>query len=447
MDQLKKAIQWLNKYHFWVLSIVAMLIGVAVWYTSAGALGKEYKQNEGKIKQEFSAAQTIASQPFHANPQINKKQQAEIRKRAKTVAAIWQELYERQRSQVLQWPEKVLGQDFCNFVENLKFGQDIPQDRRTHYQNYIQNYFPELPAMIKSPIVESNIRGGGGFVRPSGREEVADVGGTGLLSQDYFCVWHDQQHVRDELEFLEMPSPLLIWWTQENLWAYETLLTVIAATNAAVQTDRPDNAAVREIHALEVGQSAAKVVRGERIKLSAAVRATSAPASAIDPATGRAPEPEGRDDGTGTPSPEREQALLLSGRYVDSTGNPIPVSGGLVEFQTHFGTEYKQLPIRLVLTMDLRSLSFLIAQCANQPLQVEVKEVRINPADRGAGVTGGRVSFDLDAGRGLMSGGAETFRANPNIGLVVISGVIYIFNEPNPDILKAAQDDAEIVQN
>ena len=50
-----------------------------------------------------------------------------------------------------------------------------------------------------------------------------------------------------------------------------------------------------------------------------------------------------------------------------------------------FGTEYKRLPVRMELVMDVRWLPHLIAECADAPLQVEVKEVRINPSESGVG--------------------------------------------------------------
>jgi hypothetical protein len=45
-------------------------------------------------------------------------------------------------------------------------------------------------------------------------------------------------------------------------------------------------------------------------------------------------------------------------------------------------------------------------------------------------------------------GGVETFPANPNLATVVIQGVLYIFNEPSPEVLKAASgENSELAQN
>jgi len=436
MDQLKKALAWLKLNHFWVLVGIVPVIGLVCWYMSSGALSTEYKANEGTIKGAFNTPTAIMAESFHANQTIIDKQREQVQMRAKTVLELWQQLYDRQRSEVLKWPEKALTQEFRDAVEKLKFGDNIPTAMATVYQNYIRHYFPELPAKIQARIIDGEASRGGGFNRQSAeRERGAEAD---PVEEGYVCEWRDQQEVRAALEFVETPSPLQIWVTQEDLWAYDTVLNVVAATNAAVQADRPDNAAVRTIESLAVGKKAALVPRGERITLLPAVRAT-APAVAAATAEGGRGSDEAAGRGDGAPTADQLQVKLLSQRYIDAAGNPIVVTGGLTDFQTPFGLEYKRLPIRLELRMDVKSLSYLIAQCANQPLQIEVREVRINPTD--AGGAGGRVvSMDDSQGGSRLGGGTtEVFPSNPNLARVVIQGVIYIFNEPSAALIQAAK--------
>jgi hypothetical protein len=102
----------------------------------------------------------------------------------------------------------------------------------------------------------------------------------------------------------------------------------------------------------------------------------------------------------------------------------------------------------------------LIAECANQPLQVEVKEVRINPRGFSSGSGGGYSAFG-GGGRGGYEGGGfggggsaanlfpertgiQAFPAQPNLANVVIQGVIYIFNPPNPEVLKTGDDSQQL---
>jgi hypothetical protein len=448
MEQLRSLITWLKRYHFWVLTALIAMIGVACWYTSAGALSKQFKDYQSIIQSKSNIPRNIESQPFHPNPQISDKQKEENRKRAQSVATIWQQLYDRQRNEVLKWPDVLPKDHFRDQVEKLKFGQDIPIALCAIYQNYIQTYFPKLPAKIQSRMIEGD-GGRGGFTSPIGRGGPDDPAAI-AFEENYICDWNDQQTVRDLLDFGSTPSPLKIWVTQEDLWAYDTVLNVIAATNAAVQADRQDNAAVRVIELLEVGKPAAKVTRRDRIELPDTVRGSSL--TQVEGDGGRAAgdseaitADSGRGGGTFTP--EQERASLLSGRYVDKDGKPISFAGATSDYQTAFGMEYKRLPVQLILRMDIRSLDYLITQCANQPLQIEVQEVRINPASIGdsGGGRGGGFEYDLMSRSG--TGEVMHFPLNPHLARVVIQGVIYIFNEPNLEILKAASGEETPVAN
>ena len=165
--------------------------------------------------------------------------------------------------------------------------------------------------------------------------------------------------------------------------------------------------------------------------------------------------------GEGALSSGDENAQLLSFRYVDAEKQPIAIQGDWDP--TLAGVEYKRLPIRMRLQMDQRWLYFLIAECANAPLQIEVQEVRVNPIGTGggrSGVTTNNRMYNLQSGQnqtgtsgsgGQMFGGemyggggggssrfgqerlanARVFDRQPYIVPVVIQGTIYIFNRPD----------------
>lgn len=443
MEQLRKLLTWLKQHHFWVLSVVVVLVALGCWYTSSGALGKQFKEHQGEIQKWFTTEKQIRSEPFHPNDGISEKQLEENKKLLDAVAAVWQKLYERQRANALKWPPE-LSQEFRDTVEKLKFGDDIETRLRNHYHNYINRHYPKLPETIQARIIEGGVNER--VAVPDRREFFSGRGGAGLpemMDEGYVCDWPSQQLVRQELEFISTPSPLKIWVTQENLWAYQTLLDVIAATNQARGADRPSNAAVQVLELLQVGQTAAQESRTSgRIALdAAAVAPPAAPAdgegrisSDVRPAVAE----EGGREGGGL-TLEQEQIQLLSGRYVDDRGKPIPFSGDASTYKTAFGREYKRLPVRMVIKMDIRSLSYLLTQCANQPLQIEVQEVRFNPRDAGAGASFGErgmAQFELGQATRLGSGDVEPFPLHPNIMRVVIQGLIYIFNEPNPGALQ-----------
>jgi hypothetical protein len=149
MDQLRVALSWLKRHHFWVLSVLIALIAFGSWWSGAGAMSQDFAKNQQTIKSEFDSVRSLRNEPFHANDKINERQTEENKKQGEDVKKLWQQLYDRQREGVLVWPSK-LGPEFLEYVEKLQFGADIPQHLRERYQNYVELYFPEMPAKINA---------------------------------------------------------------------------------------------------------------------------------------------------------------------------------------------------------------------------------------------------------------------------------------------------------
>lgn len=477
MDQLRTALVWLKRHHFWVLCGLVAIIAFASWAKASGKLSTLFTQNQSAIKKEFDSVQGLRKEPFHPNEDVNTKQQAQTKQQAADVAKLWQQLYDRQRKHVLEWPPE-LSKDFRDFVDKLQFGAEIRGDLRNHYQNYIENHFPTLPKQIDArPIDASTVAGPGAEM---GRGPVAPEAAAGGANQqdenDYICEWSatDQALVREDLNFREQPSSLKIWVTQENLWVYHTLLDVIAKTNRAANATRMSNAAVQQVAELSVGLRAAKGNRNGHLLVQPAAPTPAGPEGvpggappAVGPEGGAGARSEfspGAGPNSGPMTDEQEKAYLLSGRYLGADGKPIPFGGGGAAAPgeppaaapvadpaaagqpldlTAFGQEYKRLPVRMALHMSQRWLPRLIAECANEPLQVEVQEVRVNPREgisAAAGPGGG--SYRMGEGG---PGGASVFADEPAIQPfpsqtemvdVIIQGTIYIFNKPNPAILQ-----------
>jgi hypothetical protein len=465
MDQLRKVWGWLQRQHFWVLTVIAVLVAMGCWWRGANALWTEYRANRDKIFAEFQSASTVKDKPFHANDKVQAAQSQEIAEQQQEVNALWKQLYERQTASVLHWPSN-LSEEFRKHIAKLQFGAEIPQNLRSHYNNYIRDHFPELPKIVGALEEPNTGQGGTSYMgggasnfnlqsfldsrRNSGRGGMDNGAGQILDEPDFLVVWADQQRIRDELAPRNTPTAKRIWKTQEDLWVYEALLTIIANTNKAAHADRFSNAAVRVIESLEVGRDAAQAGRGKgRIDMVETAPAGGIMAQGegvIPEGAGAMPSGEmmdrggvGREgyggrEGMGMEGTNAD-AELFSNRYVDADGAPIPDPGD--GSMTAFGTEFKRLPVRMQLWMDQRWVPQLISECANAPLQVEVQEVRINPADGGSG-GGGYGRGGGGYGRSEMSGygaaaatGVEmTPEPEPNMKTVVLQGTVYIFNPP-----------------
>jgi hypothetical protein len=482
MDQVRNILAWLKKNHFWVLSVLIAFISVFCWWSASSAMKKQFDENKGKIDAGFSSVSGVLGDTFHPNATVHERQMQEISKLSEEVGKLWQQLYDLQSEGVLIWPDD-LDPKFVETVEKLEFGGDIPDEWLEHYQNYIENHFPELPEKVGARPIPDGVATGGGGMNFSRMGRMSEESGASMTmggefedDGNFICNWapENQTLVRQELEFPQIPSSLRIWCTQENLWVYHTLLDAIRNTNQAANATRISNAAVRGIYSLQVGQTAAPFSRQPNriLKLATAAPAAGAEGGVSPESVGGAeagigpPGMGGMEFGmsglaqgmTGEMSEEQERGQLLHGRYLGEDGKPIPYgAGAAVEAGTEppvdagpappldvsiFGKEYKRLPVRMVLEMDQRHLPRLIAECAMRPLQIEVQEVRINAPDILSGAGGGMSRMNFSEGAGMSANllpdptGLQEFKSHPEVVTVAIQGVIYIFNKPNMELLK-----------
>lgn len=450
MDQIKNALAWVKKYHFWVLLLVVLGLSTAAWFSASSSLASQFESNKSKIDKEFSAQQGLKNKPFKPNENINEKQAEEKDKQADETLAIWEKLYQRQTASALKWPEE-LGNSFLRYMQTREFGQTIRTDKRDDYLNYIKQTFPNLVKIIDAELLEEDGRAGGRR-RPRMTDGLEMGGDTTEAEPTHMVDWLDQGLVQKKLAFAGRPSSLQIWVTQEDLWVYETLLRAIARTNEATGARRQNRTAIRTIYELQVGQDAAKNNSSSgRIYVPQNTGGSGFAGGGGGEYGGGGGEygggggeygggggeyGGGGDFGGGGEygggGGEAGDGTLLAGRYLDGTGQPILE---VPEGSFDFGVEYKRLPIRMQLEMDERWLPALITELANAPLQVEVEQVRINP--EGAASGGGRRRSSSNRGGGEL----EVFEQNPNIGTVIVQGNIYVFNKPDQEMLRGAEEE------
>jgi hypothetical protein len=458
MDKVRVFLNIMWQQRFWVLSVVGTLACLICWMMAASKLQAEFKADKTAIEGKFSDMTAIISKPVHGNEAVNARESKEASIIAKSVKDLWQKLYDHQRKEVLHWPTKVLGDDFGRDIEKLSFGQDISStDYRIRYLNYIKNRFDSLVEMVnaqKMPEIDSAIG-----APESARMTMPVVDPNDPLAQpNYWVLWLDQGALQGKLTFQSTPTSKQIWVTQEDLWVYETLLKAINNVNKERGTTRPDNAAIRIIQYLQVGREAADASLAQgNILMPAAAAAAGGEAG---PGMGAEPGMRG-EMGPGMPGgPEGQgsqsiDAALLQRRYVDAEGKPIE-DGSTVTGQ---GQEYRRLPVRMLLMMDQKWLPRMLVECANAPLPIEVKRLRINPEKSAAGfsmeTTGGPgMGPGMGMGRSpeaammsrgpapMMAGGGEfssmqlpSDLSTAGLATVEIQGLVYIFNPPDPAML------------
>jgi hypothetical protein len=282
------------------------------------------------------------------------------------------------------------------------------------------------------------------------------------------------------------PSTLRVTLAQEDLWVYEALLRTIQKTN-----QRAAGPAIKRIINLQIGAPAAMAWGATQNLVfmgTAKATAEAAPTMRDGPqeqgmsfatALGRgakplaAPQAATQGPAPATPAsptdPDTQpgDAQLMQSRYVDDNGIALPVGADPPYSVLHPYSEFKMMPIRMDLSMDVRKLPLLLAECANSSMPIEVRRVRIHettsgpvnlaslqaaeappttaPApgstdatsgrDRGSGLAAFLASppggTRLSVGPAQPAGQADSQDVTPYDISIDVQGIIYIYNPPN----------------
>ncbi len=132
MDKIRAFLRIAIQQRFWILSLLSIGFITIFWMLSAGAIDDEYAEKRKDIDNKFSSMKQLNSKTFYANTKViedDRKQTVELRN---NVLEVWKELYDRQRQEVLYWPE-LLGNEFVETIDKLDFGDSIKADMCGHF--------------------------------------------------------------------------------------------------------------------------------------------------------------------------------------------------------------------------------------------------------------------------------------------------------------------------
>jgi hypothetical protein len=456
MDKVRAFLSVVWQQRFWVLCVVGVIVATISWKMSSSSLDAEFVTNKQQIDSQFSNMEGITRKAVHGNDEVNNAERAEAIQIRDKVLQLWQTMYDRQTEVVLKWPAE-LGEDFLDAVDGKRFLDPIGNEQRQRYRTYAKDRFPKLVEIVQAKKMPQSDMGFGGGMSMTEDLPQYDAEGNLIEPEKYLVQWADQATVQAKLNFTQLPTSRQVWVTQEDIWVYETLLHAINNTNEARDATRPDNAAIRFIMALDVGQAAAPAAK-ERGNVILPAGAGGDPAAGMDGMSSDGGRGGFGTDGSGN-AVDMDTALLQN-RYVDATGAPI------ADASTDTGGECRRLPVRLQLLMNQQAIPDLLAMCANAALPIEVKRVRINPIASGAGfdttlavpgadsgmADGGRGG--MDGGRGGYSGGggggrgmeggmaAPAGAASSGMATVDLTGIVYIYNPPDATVLSVPGGDA-----
>jgi hypothetical protein len=398
MDKVKVVLGYVQKYHFWLLSVVAILCGLVGWMKARGVLDDEFAKNKSTVTGKFSALNGVQQNQNPPNTEwataiaeITKQEQAEV-------SATWQSVYDAQRK-VLTWPEVMTAMPgFDTFIEKSPANADIPPQWLAAYQTEVlRSEYPKLAKIVGAePLDESG--------KPSAAAAPAatpPAAGAAAAPTHYKMHWENQTEVEKWLAFPggAPPTSFQVRLRQEDYWVFQALLNIIRLTNDPA----PYVPWIKRIEKLSIGEHAAPqfalgMGKGHVKSLAPAGAAAEAAAPAVDAAAAAG-------DPTQPPQPDL-------GRYLAADGTILPVG-------TSLDQQFKRLPIYMKLVMDQREITRLLTECANYPLPVEVRQLRINP--------------DTDNERTTRAGSAAAAAPADAFDVTLeIHGIIYLFNPPDP---------------
>lgn len=473
MDKVISILALLKKHLFWFISGATIIVILVCWWMSTASLAKSFQLQQAEIKKKIGEVESIVGDTQHPTPEYIKAVNDKNQKLKEGVLAVWMTLYNEQKEKN-PWPA-VLGENFINEV-TMKLGptDTIPYNLRERYQNVIKDYFPILYDSIKlrrpADEVEGGARSGENAAvaprtgrtnrigqAPGGRRGPVDTSDlVGVVDWDVL----DRDRLENNFDWKTRPDSDLIRLRQEDLWVYNTLLRVISETNSemVIQKDKNGNnvkdkkgnnvtevvyikehaqASIKRIEWIEIGADAIKAWSEADQSVFRAKIQEAAPAGRGEALPDARTAAAGRDTAGQNP-----KELLLKDRYVDDKGTPLDAEA------KHPYAEFKMMPISMKLDMDQRKISKLLVECANSPMPIEVRRVRIRPGEGGildAGAmdtpgptkTGRGETLRRSVGarapvRAAAGGrGSEESELGPYDISVEVQGIIYIYNPPD----------------
>ena len=427
MDQLTPILQAMKKHYFWILTGLVLLISSIVFYLSSSTLHGDIDSRVSAINGKFLTVNAVnALAPTHPNDASKTGMEKIIDQQTQDVQKAWELQYERQKN-ILVWPQATSPVALTQLDKYRPIEQYVTAENpneglivshREQYRDYINKVFPDLAKIIGANWTAPPLSGSKQKEVVTTRAPLVNWTGASQTSlRTQIVPWYDPQ---------KPPTTLDILYSQEDLWILEGLMNIIAAVNG----DARENfqAPIKDIEWIRIG-SAANSAAGEITEFAAERTADSANPYASQYPTSSSTSPSsggGSSYGDPTKAAVRDPANF---RYVDSNYKPVSSIDLISKIKSQnpedaFFAVAKRIPIQMRFKMDQRKVANLIAQCGNNALLVEVKQVRI-AADASAEGAGPVVAPGGGGGGANPYGAAYGSSSNSDSSSSETSGSMY----------------------
>jgi hypothetical protein len=405
-DNIKGYLKQVQKYHFWLLTLLMPLVLVPLAFTADARLLNDINTRSSAVKAKVESIESVTRKNAEGLEGFGHPQSdwAELITRSNNtlreqILSEWTYLWDQQKA-IRTWPAPAdIGADFLRAISRLKPDQELPARFRDRYLQRIRRVVQKLPSRIDAKESMEALGGDSGF----GRGDFGMSPEMGITDEDTDnrVVWNatDQNELFQTFYWASTPSTKQVLLAQEELWAYEILCDAVAKANN--DSTGSHNATIPYISQLAVGYRAAEEDpggrKGGRLKTKSAgfddyMEMDMDMDMGMDgemmgkPANPRFANVGGDgmqdvmyDEFTGMPidsASEDSDEALLNWIYVDSEGTPLESELVAESPDTKF---VHYIPFCLKCRVDQRKLDLLLRSFATMLVPIDVRQVRVNP--------------------------------------------------------------------
>jgi hypothetical protein len=419
-DAAKPYVDGFLKYHFWILAAIVPFVLLPSVFSANGGLRQKIQSQKSAIDGHTSALQAIQNEPDHPNSTWVEAVDNRTKKLRGDILDQWQIFWTSQQP-LRAWPPE-LGQDFLAAIQEVEQGSQtrLPANLLQRYQNTVPDLVRKLPLRMgcKDLTLEPTRGAVGGGQFQTGSADDTENPEASLTLDPLVWKGENQKRLLESFTWAKEPSTVQVQLAQEELWVYGLFCDVIHKLNEGATG--AFNATITSVDELLVAHPAAEEAPGgqggSRILWKSSPTPTVAIGEEAMPVAGAGSEPAGRPshprfgaagvmETSSAPAPLDGQASVEGG--VGADGMPAATSSPddpfrewiYVDFQgkplaaaqlptSQDATMVHLMPFTLRVVMDQRKIDRLIEELAENPIPIDVRQVRINPGQSGMGAGG-----------------------------------------------------------
>jgi hypothetical protein len=386
MEQAKEVLRLLIQYRFWISVGAAALFALVAYFVGSGPVKKMADDERKKI---VSAEKDVQQYQSPAIPTAQYKPIVEEKTAIldKDVNAAWKTLFSRQ-APLLTWPD-VVQERFRKWGRHWP-EKTAPMAVEMAIDDYIEAY-PAYVTMVYKTFNPFDYETGEGIVVAAPEEE--------LLRPAHFSKEH-------------LPDLGKVWAAQERLWIQHTLLEVVAEVNKNAKAW--DNAIVRQIEALEVGNPSAQdqrsIAKNETLAVAEGIYAPGESAQTDETAAAAG----GGFAGGGQIGAAMRAGMgrAIGGGGMLGAGRPAGQSESVYFVKSGNENQYKILPVSMTVLIDQDHVQDFLVELENSPMSIQVldfelkrRDSAVSKPEKGEAPAGGMGFAGMMRGMGGMMGG------------------------------------------